>query len=99
MDNYCKINGQKGGRPLYNVNTRIELPDFKMIILTPAQYGTLLEKYGYSLLYSALSILENWLQHSPEAEKYRGKNNYGHFRSDGWVINTEIYNLKKTENN
>ena len=84
--NYCKENGKKGGRPKYSQYMKIELPDFQMIVLTPTQYGTLLEKYGYSLLYKAFSIFESWLKSSP-GEKYRGKNNYGHFRSDGWVIN------------
>ena len=81
-------NGKKGGRPKSDNSIKIELPEFKFIILTPTQYGTLLEKYGYELFYKALSILENWLKSSPEADKYRGKNNYAHFRSDGWLLNS-----------
>ncbi len=85
---FCsKKNGRKGGRPVYDNNIRINLPDFELVILTPEQYGTLLEKYGYKLFYKALEILENWLKTSPEGEKYRGKNNYAHFRADGWLIN------------
>lgn len=86
------INGKKGGRPRYNSNYKIEIPEIELVILTPNQYGSLVERYGYELLKRALNILENWLQSgSPEAEKYKGKNNYAHFRSDGWVINSARY--------
>lgn len=88
MRRYSSIrNGKKGGRPAFDTH-RIELPNIEMVILTPTQYGTLLEKYGYELVKKALNILENWLKTSPEASKYRGKNNYGHFRADGWLINS-----------
>lgn len=84
----CKINGSKGGRPKQDSSIRIELPDINLVILTPTQYGSLLEKYGYDLLRKALLILDNWLLHGGRAsKKYIGKNNYAHFRSDGWVIN------------
>lgn len=81
-------NGKKGGRPKYDSKIRVIIPNIDFVILTPSQYGSLIEKYGYELLYKALKILENWLISSPEGEKHRGKNNYAHFRSDGWVINT-----------
>lgn len=81
-------NGKKGGRPKYDISIRVSIPNIDLVILTPNQYSSLLEKYGYELLYKALKILENWLKSSPEGEKYKGKNNYAHFRSDGWVINT-----------
>jgi hypothetical protein len=81
-------NGKKGGRPVYGENLRIDIPSVEFVILTPSQYETLLEKYGYKLLVTALSILENWLKSNPNGLKYRGKNNYGHFRADGWVINS-----------
>lgn len=83
-----KINGKKGGRPKYSSELRETVPDINFVILTPAQYVSLVEKYGYELLRKALFILEDWLKSSPEGEKYRGKNNYAHFRSDGWVINS-----------
>ena len=82
-----KRNGKKGGRPVSNKQLQVALPEFNLVILTQVQYGTLLERYGNALLEKALSILQNWLKTSPEADKYRGKNNYAHFRSDGWVIN------------
>jgi hypothetical protein len=84
----CKINGQKGGRPKQDSKIRIELPDIDLVILTPTQYGSLLERYGYDLLRKSLLILDAWLKSgSRSASKYVGKNNYAHFRSDGWVVN------------
>ncbi|MBQ7763763.1 hypothetical protein IJ384_00190 [bacterium] len=83
-----RINGQKGGRPKQDSNIRIELPNIDLVILTPIQYSSLLEKYGYELLEKALHILDNWLKSgSKYAVKYVGKNNYAHFRADGWVVN------------
>ena len=89
MSGYSSVeNGKKGGRPVYDKETKISLPEIDLVILTPNQYGSLIEKYGYELCRKALFILGNWLKNSPEGERYRGKNNYAHFRSDGWVINT-----------
>lgn len=89
MSGFSSIeNGKKGGRPVYNKETRISLPNIEFVILTPNQYGSLIEKYGFELLKKALLILEDWLKTSPQGEKYRGKNNYAHFRADGWVINS-----------
>ena len=83
-----KYNGKKGGRPKQDSKIRIELPDIDLVILTPTQYNSLIEKYGYKLLRKALFILDEWFKAgSPSANKYIGKNNYAHFRSDGWVIN------------
>ena len=81
------LNGRKGGRPKSDLKVRIEIPDINLVILTPKQYNSLIERYGYELLNKARKILENWLSKSPEGEKFRGKNNYAHFRTDGWVIN------------
>lgn len=84
----CKMNGQKGGRPRQDSTIRIQLPDIDLVILTPTQYGSLLEKYGYDLLRKALLIFDNWLKSgSKSSVKYIGKNNYAHFRADGWVVN------------
>ena len=84
----CRQNGLKGGRPKQDSTIRIELPDIDLVILTPSQYGSLLEKYGYDLLKKALVILDEWLLSGGKAsQKYVGKNNYAHFRSDGWVVN------------
>ena len=92
----CINNGLKGGRPKQDSEIRIELPDIDLVILTPTQYGSLLEKYGYKLLRKALKILDEWLSAgSREATKYVGRNNYGHFRSDGWLINEAERSLRK----
>ena len=86
-----KLNGKKGGRPKQDSKIRIELPDIDFVILTPEQYNSLVEKYGYELIKKALFILDKWLKTGGKAsEKYVGKNNYAHFRSDGWVINTAL---------
>ena len=87
-------NGKKGGRPKQDSKIRIELPEIELVILTPNQYSSLIEKYGYELIRKALEILDKWLKRgSKDSKKYRGKNNYAHFRSDGWVINTAFMAL------
>lgn len=84
-----KKNGKKGGRPKQDSSIRIDLPEIDLVILTPTQYGSLLERYGYDLLRKSLLILDSWFKSgSKEAHRYIGKNNYAHFRSDGWVVNT-----------
>ena len=88
MSGYISIkNGKKGGRPKSNKNVSF-INDFNSVILTSEQYNILLKKYGEKLINTAIDILEDWLNTSVYAEKYRGRNNYAHFRSDGWLINT-----------
>ena len=85
---YYKTNGKKGGRPKQDSDIHKTLPGYELVILTPTQYDSLIEKYGYKLLHKALEIFNNWLIHGGKlSEQYLGKNNYAHFRSDGWVIN------------
>jgi len=94
------LNGKKGGRPKQDSNIHIKLPDIELVILTPTQYNSLLEKYGYELIKKATLILDDWLKtRNKFALKYIGKNNYAHFRSDGWVINTakEYLNYSKNQ--
>ena len=57
----CILNGKKGGRPKADFALRVEIPEINFVILTPKQYNSLIEKYGYSLIDKALKILENWL--------------------------------------
>ena len=83
---YRVKNGKKGGRPPMNNFSTFIIPKLNTVILTENQYNKLLEKYGKSLLQKALEILDNWLL-SQSGIKYKGKNNYAHLRSDGWVIN------------
>lgn len=86
--NFRKINGQKGGRPKQDSQIYIKIPEINLVKLTSSQYETLSDKYGDEILKKALNIFEAWLKSgSPCASKYIGKNNYAHFRSDGWVIN------------
>ena len=95
----CRKNGQKGGRPKQDSTIRIELPGINLVILTPNQYISLLEKYGYELLRKALLILDEWLLRGGKASrKYVGKNNYAHFRSDGWVVNEAKLNKRELGN-
>lgn len=93
-----KNNGQKGGRPKQDSSIRIELPNIDLVILTPTQYNSLIEKYGYELIRKALLIFDKWLKTGGRSsEKYIGKNNYAHFRSDGWVVNTAREYLLKSK--
>ena len=88
---FYKKNGQKGGRPKQNSEIYINIPDIKFVMLTQEQYDKLYQHYGSKILKKAVSILDNWfMSGSPKAAKYLGKNNYAHFRSDGWVINEAI---------
>ena len=85
-------NGKNGGRPKAEISFKYEIQGTKYVILTPTQYNSLLEKYGYELLRSALRLLDDWLGNGSKiSKKYIGKNNYAHFRSDGWLINTAKY--------
>jgi hypothetical protein len=87
-----KYNGKKGGRPVVSSTLKVELPNVNLVILTPNQYSSLIEKYGFELLEKALNILDKWLANGGKAsERYIGKNNYAHFRSDGWVINAALH--------
>lgn len=90
-DWFYKANGKKGGRPKQDSKIYINLPNIELVNLTLNQYETLLKKYGFKKLKIALKILDNWLKSgSPEALRHAGKNNYAHFRSDGWLINEVV---------
>ena len=95
--NSFRINGEKGGRPKGNTYiTSFIIPEFNTVILTEHQYDTLINKYGNALLKKALSIFQEWLLTSPNGYKYKGRNNYAHFRSDGWVINEAKSSTQQT---
>lgn len=86
--NYRQKNGKMGGRPRQDSIKHTFIPNINFVILTEPQYTLLIKKYGIDLLKNALQIFDNWLQSgSPHSLKYKGKNNYAHFRADGWVIN------------
>ena len=85
---FYKNNGQMGGRPKQDSQVYINIPKIKFVNLTSNQYDTLEKRYGHDILQKALLVLDDWLgSGSPVALKYLGRNNYAHFRSDGWVIN------------
>lgn len=87
--NITPHNSKKGGRPKQDSSIKIELPGVELVILTENQYNILEKKYGFDILSKAIKILDDWMKSgSPYSLKYRGKNNYAHFRSDGWVVNT-----------
>lgn len=91
---FHKHNGRKGGRPMQDKQIYIKIPEIKLVNLTYHQYETLLNRYGKKIITKAISLLDDWLRSgSPSAVKYIGKNNYAHFRSDGWVINEALKNL------
>lgn len=86
--NNFKLNGEKGGRPRgSSYMSTFVIPGFDTVILTEHQYYALIKRFGTKLINKALEIFEKWLLTSPSAYKYKGKNNYAHFRSDGWLIN------------
>lgn len=88
---FRKSNGKKGGRPKQDSQIYITLPEIEFVNLTSNQYKILVNKYGCEVLKKAILVLDNWLgSGSPTAIKYIGKNNYAHFRSDGWVINEAL---------
>ena len=92
---FYKNNGKKGGRPKQDSKIYIRIPEIQFVTLTPKQYESLIKRYGYEVLKKALFILDNWLgSGSPDAGKYIGKNNYAHFRSDGWLLNEVNRGLK-----
>ena len=82
-------NGKKGGRPVIRTKTQEKrIYEAEKVILTDMQYNALVLRYGSDVTNKAVEILDEWLASSPLGSKYVGKNNYAHFRSDGWVINT-----------
>ena len=91
---FYENNGKKGGRPKQDSQIYIQIPKIKLVNLTSNQYQMLINRYGKNIITKAISLLDEWLRSgSPSASKYIGKNNYAHFRSDGWVINEAIKTL------
>jgi len=95
-NNSSRKNGKKGGRPSsYNYVSTFIIPNSNWVILTEYQYNKLIERYGISLIQAALKILDEWLNCSQTGNKYKGKNNYAHFRSDGWLINEAMQSVRQ----
>ena len=92
---FRKDNGKKGGRPRQDSKIYITIPEIQFVNLTQKQYETLIKRYGRKVLKKALFILDNWIgSGSHYADKYVGKNNYAHVRSDGWVLNETYRELR-----
>ena len=97
MKSVSILNGKKGGRPDGSkyVATFV-IPDINLVILTEHQYNVLVKRYGLMLIKKALLILDEWLKTSPIGCRYKGKNNYAHFRADGWLINEAKSSIPQT---
>ena len=72
----------------------IKLEHGELVNLTKEQYEKLTFKYGHIFINKAIEILNNWLKRNTKySKKCLNKNNYNHFRKDGWVINETKYAL------
>lgn len=81
-------NGCKGGRPKDEDSPRKIFEDYETVILTESQWEKIVAKRGEELALAMVKILDNWLSlNGTTAKQYVGKNNYGHFKGDGWVLN------------
>lgn len=82
-----KTQNNKGGRRKVSVNECIKLKENELVNLTKNQYSKLIHKYGYLFIKNAINIFNEWLkQNTNISKRYLDKNNYAHFRIDGWVI-------------
>lgn len=82
------VNGCKGGRPKDEDSPRKIFEDYETVILTESQWEKIVAKRGEELALAMVKILDNWLSlNGTTAKQYVGKNNYGHFKGDGWVLN------------
>lgn len=91
-------NGCKGGRPKDDDSPKKKFDEFELITLTEAQWEKITIKYGEELALKMVEIFDNWLSVGGKtAQQYIGKNNYGHFKSDNWVLNKAKEELKKTK--
>ena len=81
------------GRKKIPIKNCIKFKNAPYVNITEEQLAKLNYKYGTLFVKKAIEILNEWLKtNSKEAKKYINKNNYGHFRSDSWLIyQTQIY--------
>lgn len=96
---YHRTNKQKtknGGRRKIPLSESTRLKNAELVHLTQKQHEKLIQKYGYIFTQKAIEILNNWLkENTTQSAPYQNRNNYGHFRSDSWVI-TETKNYFQT---
>jgi hypothetical protein len=65
----------------------IKIDGIEFVRLTEKQFKKLVELHGEDVILAAIKILDDWLAKNGQAQKgYIGRNNYGHFRKDGWVL-------------
>jgi len=82
-----KSRKEKCGRKKISPDDSMDLDSISSVNITLKQYQKLLVKYGELFVKKALEIFDSWLLlGSRETIKYINKNNYGHFRADGWLI-------------
>ena len=92
-------NGCKGGRPKDDDSPRKDFgEDIENVILTESQWERIVAKRGEKLAIKMVEVLDEWLSlGGANAKQYIGKNNYGHFKADGWVLNQAKERLEKEE--
>lgn len=92
-------NGCKGGRPKDEESPRKDFgEDIENVTLTESQWERIVAKRGEKLAYQMVKVLEEWLAiGGATAKQYIGKNNYGHFKSDGWVYQEAKKIIEKEE--
>ncbi len=75
------------GRKKVGTKDSIKIKGAELVNITASQYSTLEQRYGHIFIDKAIIILNEWLKTmSKTSKKYLNKNNYGHFRSDSWII-------------
>lgn len=94
------INRKRRGRKKISIKKSIKITNAPYVNLTEEQIAKLNYKYGTLFIKKAIEILNNWLQeNTKESKKYINKNNYGHFRSDSWLIyQTNMYFFELAQN-
>ena len=95
------INRKRRGRKKISIKKSIKITNAPYVNLTEEQIAKLNYKYGTLFIKKAIEILNKWLkENTKESKKYINKNNYGHFRSDSWLIyQTNMYFAGLTEKN
>lgn len=79
----------------------MDIDGINCVHLVEEDYKSLCSKYGDEVVNTGIKILDDWLSlRGRRAQSYLGKdyNHIGHFRADGWVINTAKEKLAKVSN-
>lgn len=87
--------GCTGGRPKDDDSPLMKLPDIDCVNITESQYKRACEKFGETVTDKAITILDSWLARGGKTQQqYIGKNHYGFFKSDNWIIKNAQEELK-----